>query len=63
MDNNNNNVGWIEVIGGVALGFLTGMLIDNYESKETKVKENIKYSPQEVEDLGYAVIVEDEKDY
>ena len=32
---NNNNVGWIEIIGGVALGFLTGLLLDTYENKKT----------------------------
>lgn len=54
----NNSVGWIEIIGGVALGFLTGLLIDEFNDKKVEVKE--KESPQEVEDLGYAVIVEDE---
>lgn len=52
----NNNVSWVDIIGGVALGFLTGLLLDEYKSDKVEEKDN----KHEEEDLGYAVIVEDE---
>lgn len=55
MKNDSVNV-WLDVISGFALGFLSSVLIDSEED----FKSNEKKENNQVEDLGYAVIVEDE---
>jgi hypothetical protein len=51
-----NSDTFLEIIGGVALGLLTSLLFDVVdETKEQKEEFN-----NETEDLGYAIIVEDE---
>jgi len=54
-----DNDGFLELIGNVALGFLAGLL---YEVINTPQEEELKeeFVSNETEDLGYAVIVEDD---
>jgi hypothetical protein len=54
--NNNNLDFWMDVLGGFALGFLSGVLVSEDEDLKSKGKQ----TNVEVEDLGYAVIIEDD---